>query len=183
MGSEGAELTTGSRAPGEVPLRLSSTLGPSAPPEPRRRRARRRPRLDPWMTLGVSAACVGALVSLHAPTAASSGLRDGTLVLAGTSLLARPGGTYAGAAAVALRGAPGSWRIAASARLDGRETTGRCTESGSVAHCTFTVRGEPDVACEDRLEGGAWARTYSDGRHTTLPVTGIAVPVPLPFGR
>ena len=82
--------------------------------------------------------------------------------------------------------AGGSQTGSSSMNLNGHHVVGTCTLRSTSEHCDFTTDGVSGLGADDTLtsSGGAesWARTYSDGRTTTIGIPNrVPVPVPVPL--
>jgi hypothetical protein len=134
--------------------------------------------------VGLACMALGALLALSpAPTAiglSASGYQIGSLVLP-----PQGGGVYEDGAVVLFASTHGQLTAAADGYLAQTSFSGKCLMAATSEQCSFTL-GRHRLSAHDVLAGhpGAlkWLRTYSTGQRLTIPLLGVAVPVPLPLG-
>ncbi len=136
--------------------------------------------------LGITGSLAGVLLAVAEPPV-EVGIDARGYRVAGQELSDVGGGVYrgAGGGVLVIERRQGQVRAAASADLDGRPMTGRCTLPAGAGRedCVFRVAGREVGAVDTRTAGG-WHRRYADGRTVEIRVAGDPdTPVPFAVGR
>jgi hypothetical protein len=158
------------------------------------RRAMRRHRTAPLLTIALAASAIGVWLSAGSPEfqvgSDAAGLHVDGVTLSPVAESVAGTRIFSGAATIAITTASGVVRAGSVMTWNGSLATGRCvlrrSPAGASETCVYSI-GTRRLTSVDLFVVGTntWRRRYSDGVDITIGVSTAAtlIPLPFPFGR